>query len=197
MIESYPLSYPIDYPRTKSPKRSRYSEKLSVAAARDELLNQLRMLGAKSIVISTNVPLRKDGLLYSNTRVDDCGVAVYFNYNNAPTVLCCDRWNRVQDNLHAIERTVDAIRQMDRDGVSEMLKRAFTGFKALPQNAGQGSEAWWIVLGIKSDAIESEITSAYRKLIKEKHPDVNNGDSTQFIIIQKAYEIAIAERGNK
>jgi hypothetical protein len=194
MIESYPLHYPLEYPRTKLPKRSRFNDKLSIAFARDELLNQLRMLKAKEVIISTNIPLRRDGLPYSNIKVDDMGVAVYFIYNQSNTVLCCDLWNRVQDNLHAIERTVNAIRQMERDGVSEMLKRAFTGFKALPEHAGEGNAAWWVVLGIESNSTKDQIKTAYRKLSMEQHPDKNNGAYDKFIITQKAYEEAISEK---
>lgn len=47
--------------------------------ARDQLLAELRLLGAKGLVVSTNVELRLDGLPYSESRhIADPGVAVYF-----------------------------------------------------------------------------------------------------------------------
>lgn len=192
MIEAYPLTWPVDYPRTKKTIRSRFSNKLTIASTRDRLLDELRMLKTSGVIISTNIPLRKDGLMYSNFRTDDCGVAVYFEYAKHPTVLCCDKWDRLQDNLHAIERTVNAMRQLERDGVSDMLKRAFVGFKAIPENCGTASPAWWMVLMVDSNAGKDEINTAYRKLCKQYHPDYNNDNSEQFLIIQKAYEQALA-----
>lgn len=48
------------------------------------------------------------------------------------------------------------------------------------------------VLGVKRDATEKEIRSAYRKLARKYHPDVNPGDSTaeqRFKQINSAYEV--------
>jgi hypothetical protein len=41
-------------------------------------MEELRRLGATNIVVSTNVPVKADGLLYAdNKRLDDPGIAVY------------------------------------------------------------------------------------------------------------------------
>lgn len=88
-------------------------------------------------VLSSNIELRRDGLPYANRpEPDDPGVAVYFMYDGEPRVFCCDKWDRVQDNMHAIGNTIGAIRGMDRWGVSDMLPRIFRGFQALPDVGG-------------------------------------------------------------
>jgi hypothetical protein len=45
------------------------------------LLNEIKLLGGRLPVISTNVRLRRDGLPYANDHVpDDKGAAVYFQF---------------------------------------------------------------------------------------------------------------------
>lgn len=191
MIEAYPLTWPVDFPRTKNPQRSRFSSKLTVGASRDALLAELRLMKTTNIIISSDVPIKKDGMLYATYKVKDSGIAVYFTYKNSPTVLCCDKWNTIQDNLHAIERTVNALRQLERDGVSDLLNRVFTGFKALPQNAGEGNASWWIVLGLTTEATKDDVRRAFTKLSFQYHPDHNNGNAEHFLTIKKAYEIGM------
>lgn len=51
---------------------------------------------------------------------------------------------------------------------------------------------YYKVLRVSQDASRSEIRSAYRRLARRKHPDVNNGDaqaSREFAHIAKAYKV--------
>lgn len=54
MIEAYPLSWPQGYPRSARREHSRFQT--SMANARDGLLEELRLMGARQIIISTNIP---------------------------------------------------------------------------------------------------------------------------------------------
>ncbi|MCC5640283.1 hypothetical protein LC593_31510 [Nostoc sp. CHAB 5844] len=97
---AYPLEWAIMYPRTQQNQREVARFEVSFSVARDDLLNELRLLGAKNIIISSNVQLRRDGLLLANFKEPtDPGVAVYFNIEDKNYALCCDRWNKVKDNL--------------------------------------------------------------------------------------------------
>src|SRR5262245_22672005 len=70
------------------------AESLTVAEALARLLAELERLGVARLVISTNVPVRNDGLPYSTAREpQDPGVAVYFTRSRKPYVLACDRWD--------------------------------------------------------------------------------------------------------
>ena len=84
-IEAYPLHWPIGYPRTEKQQTSRFKYSLTIAQARESVLEELRLLGASNVIISTNVPVKKDGFLYASTRkIDDNGVAVYFSLKGNP-----------------------------------------------------------------------------------------------------------------
>ena len=50
---------------------------------------------------------------------------------------------------------------------------------------------YYQILGIKKDASDSEIKSAYRKLARKYHPDVNKTKEaeTKFKDINEAYEV--------
>src|SRR5690349_20455576 len=128
-IEKYPLQWPQGYQRKKYPESSRFGNR-SFAAVRDELFHELDLLldwqERKTVVLSTNIPLRLDGIPYAGYRQpEDKGVAVYFQYKKESVVLCCDEWNKIEHNILAIAKTVNAMRGIERWGVSEFLKHAF------------------------------------------------------------------------
>lgn len=184
MIEAYPLCWPAGQPRTNYPLRARF--KISFAGARDSVISQVRKLGGSQIIISTNIPLKKDGFPYASYKTPtDQGVAVYFIYDREQMVFACDKWKDLSDNMQAIAKSIEAIRGLDRWGVSEMLKRAFTGFKSLPVTTIKRD--WNEVLGVEPRASWGEIVEAWKKKIKEAHPDVG-GSHEAFIEVQDAYE---------
>lgn len=170
MAEAFPLSWPVGWPRTKTPTSSRFD--VSFAAARDGLFDQLRLLGAKLPVLSTNVPLRRDGLPYANQpEPTDRGAAIYFVLSGKSMVFACDRWDRVKDNVRALEKTIEAIRGIERWGASDMLERAFSGFVAL---AAPGTKKTWReVFGFHDIQMPSaaELNRTWRDLAARRHPD--------------------------
>lgn len=153
-VEAFPLQWPTGRPRTPSHQRTparfkkvvnkgtrqvdgstapyTYNAPLSVAQARDRLFAELDRMGARHIVISTNLALRNDGLPRSNqAEPADPGVAVYFTIGGQPRCLSCDRWNKVAGNMAALAAHVDAMRGQMRWGVAS-AEQMFAGFKALP-----------------------------------------------------------------
>lgn len=185
---AYPLHWPAGQPRSKRRQRAAFQVP-SFAVARDELLNELRLMGTKYPVISTNISLRLDGLPYANqAQPDDRGVAVYFLYKNSSHVFACDRWNKVHDNIRAVARTIQAIRGIARWGTTDMMERAFTAFAALPASA----EDWRTVLGLGVDATLEECKAAHRKLAFENHPD-QGGRADEMAKVNDAYANAQRE----
>ena len=76
-VTAYPLQWPSAWPRTTHPQPAKFKTPFSYA--RDQLYRELDLLGATNIVISSDMMVRLDGLLYVKQRApDDRGVAVYF-----------------------------------------------------------------------------------------------------------------------
>lgn len=186
----FPLSWPAGWPRTprhKQTRNERFMRNLSVARATDAVLDEVRSLGGRGVVISTNLELKRDGLPYSNRRApDDPGAAVYFRLKDKPLVLACDRWDRVEQNLWAIAKHIDALRGQERWGVGTVAQ-AFAGYTALPDH--NGKRPWWEVLGVPSNASISEVQAQFRNLAALNHPD-RGGDTERMAEINAAYEEA-------
>lgn len=174
-IQAYPLQWPAGRQRRRYRQHAQFGTRhgLTLGKARDELFRQIKLLGGKMPILSSNLELRLDGLPYANQRQpDDPGVAVYFTYKGKQHCFACDVWHKVEDNVFAIAKTIDALRGIERWGTGDMLERAFMGFEALPQ-----PEQWFQVLGVSAHATEQEIDAAYRRLAMEHHPDRGgNGD---------------------
>lgn len=192
LLERFPLTWPERQRRTTSRRRAPFQ--VGFAAARDHLLKQLALLGAREVVISSNVPLRRDGLPQADAREPaDPGVAVYFERlvgkEWTPFVVACDAYNRVQANLRAVGLTVEALRSIARYGATEMLEQAFKGFASLP--AREADPPWWVVLGVEAGARADVVRDAYWALALAHHPD-RGGDVARMAQINRAYESAKA-----
>lgn len=192
MTDANPLAWPAGWPRSENPKRSAFQT--PGGRATQNLLTQLSRMGATDVVISSNVMLRRDGLPYANQRKpEDTGVAVYFTLKGQQQCIPCDRWNSVDDNIHAIGLTVEALRGLERWGAKEMVDAAFSGFKALPApSPGSLDQGWWTVLGLTQNASRQDVEMAYRQLVKKHHPDVG-GDPDLFKRLTAAYRQGIID----
>lgn len=230
-IPAYPLQWPAGWKRTTldASTRARFGKsqntygsytsrgELSVAQATDRVMGELRRMGVPdySLIISSNVQLRRDGLPRSGQRdPEDPGVAVYWRdgtHEGWPMrCMAIDRYDRVADNLAAVAATLDAMRAIERHGGAAILDRAFTGFVALEHQASD----WWDVLGWPSRAAVAQAAAAlakssmvpparceeglvldrYRKLRAKSHPD-RGGDAAAFDAIQTAWADFCRERG--
>lgn len=191
---AYPLAWPLARPRTAHRPVNR-SFKASFAGARDECLRQVRLLGGRGCVVSTNVPLKRDGFPSSvkwGETTADPGVAVYFLRDGRELCFACDRWLHVQDNMHAICLTIEALRGIARWGTGDMMEAAFRGYAALPERS-EASE-WWRPLGVAMNASEEQVREAYRLLVKKHHPDAG-GDAELFARVRAAWEEFQRQKG--
>lgn len=190
--EAYPLSWPDGTPRATSRKKSPFST--GFGAARNKLFANLKMLNAQGVVVSTNIPLLKNGQPRANIAPvgGDPGVAVYFRRKDEPYVFACDRWQSATDNVYAVALTLEALRGIERWGASDMLKRAFEGFKGLPAVA---TFAWRDVLRVNEGASLEDAESLYKTLARKFHPDGSSPNPEEFDRLNKARDAARQEFG--
>jgi hypothetical protein len=180
-MQAYPLQWPGGRPRTTYPQASRF--KTAFTKVKRQCVAEIAALGGKDAIISTNIPTRQDGLPYSNYRIpQDKGVAVYFTLKGKQMCFACDRWDKVEDNLQAIHKTIEALRGIERWGSGSMVEQAFTGFLALPAPRSAHE-----VLGVALGAGEDEIRKAYRDKVKIHHPDAG-GSAAAMQEITSAYQ---------
>lgn len=192
--EAYPLCWPLGKQRTKWRDRARFDTQFG--KTRDALLREIKLLGGSNIIISSNIPVRNDGLPYSHLRTvnGDPAIAVYFTRKQKQMCFACDRWDSPEDNLHAITLTISALRGITRWGTGDMMEATFTGFAALPEKTSGSS--WWEVLGVPINATREQARTAYTLLVKKHHPDVLGGNAEMFRRVQEAWEHCERTNGN-
>lgn len=213
--EAFPLQWPGGWKRTGqySRTRARFSKQtfvdrgvneqgqrmghhtkgsISIAEGTDRVLRALNTMGYRqSVIISSNLMLRNDGLPRSGQREpDDPGVAVYWGVGQKSRCIAVDQYDRVADNLAAIAATLEAMRAIERHGGAAILERAFTGFTALPAPAAP--EQPWQTLGLPdSHQSREQIEEAYRRLAMKHHPD-RGGDANEMARINTARDMLLS-----
>lgn len=115
---------------------------------------------------------------------------IYDRFIRSQPSLCCDKWTDIEANIRALSMSIDAMRGLDRWGVSEILKRVFTGFKALPEKVE--AKPWWEVLQCTARASKDDIKKAYWRLAKIHHPD-NGGSPQAFSELSDAYQFGMSQ----
>lgn len=189
--KSFPLAWPDGWRRTDEDKRKQHANFGTMFSRdRDSILRRLNKRGANA-VITSDLPLRNDGLPYADARCADPGIAVYwYEFDHAPggnwkeRVLACDYWRSITQNIRAVSLTVEAICGIERWGCTEIVERAFAGFAALPA-AGETSRrrTWREIFNMDNEvmtAIERDeqlviVKSRFRKAMSENHPDKGGG----------------------
>jgi hypothetical protein len=191
--------------RTRYPGRSKFR-----AGHNDtlELLDrELRHLAAKNVVIQADCDksqIRMDGMLYSGARLRTGGVILTFDSKLGPLSYPCDKYSDWHDNLRAIALSLEALRAVDRYGVTRRAEQ-YKGWTRLPAPAEANGFATLedaarflcetflgpspafaedTVAKLLSDVEEFRL--CYRGAAQILHPDRNSGDDTKFKRLQKA-----------
>lgn len=179
MTEAYPLSWPEGWPRTRNRKRGKFGS--NFGRSRDMLLNELRLLGvrAETVVVSSWLPLRRDGLPYAEQArrtLDDPGVAVYFTFKGKQMAMARDAYDTPFDNLHSLKIAIQHLRGLERHGGGTMMERAFSGFTTLA--APGATKHWREIIGVPPGvAVTREIVEQkYRERAKRAHPDAGGSE---------------------
>jgi hypothetical protein len=196
VAESYPLQWPEGWPRTQYTHRGKSRFGGQTYNQIKELHRQLRLLGASNVVISSNVPVRNDGLPYADAakrRYDDPGVAVYFTLKGKPLSMARDKYWTPWENMRSLVLTIDGLRSMERHGGSTMMERAFSGFAAIAP-----PDDCWKILSIDKyitaqklpDHRRAYVMDAFRIAAREGH-----GNGVDMDRLVKARDEALKQLG--
>lgn len=168
----------------------------------DRELRHLRAKGAELLVAIDAAQFRNDGRPYANAKAAHPGVILSFEIPKIGHVSYpCDKYTRWEDNLRAIAAALEALRLVDRHGVTRSGEqyRGFLAIEATAAPAGFTSldDAWsWLLRLIGSDATVRNPETArgvLRAAQRRAHPDAG-GDAATFQRVSLA-EAKLREEG--
>lgn len=192
-----------DWPGDREKKRQRARFDSSYAQTLTLLADELRRLAARQVVIQAGFAahdIRNDGWPRSNAKTPaDPGVILSFESKHGPLSYPCDRFTDWQDNLRAIALSLQALRAVDRYGVTRRAEQ-YRGWTQLPPPPPSATSlfatrieaATWLAakshwpyklddLLIKADAVDIAVRMARRRL----HPDFG-GSHDEYVRIDEA-----------
>lgn len=168
-----------------------------------ELSRELRTLSAKRIVLEADFrqrDIRVDGLPRADARTASPGVVLAFESKHGPVQYPCGAFIDWRDNVRAISLSLEALRRVDRYGVSKRGEQ-YRGWLALPAGADDTfgihtEEQAWAALadaaGVPRDTSplmgglsENEVV---KRALFATHPD-RGGNPEAFRKVQRAREV--------
>lgn len=180
-----------------------------------QLQTELRQLSTRAASISVDVGergVRNDGQLRADARADHPGVILTIDSRQHGTlVYATDRFRSWQDNLRAIVLGLEALRRVERYGISERGQQ-YAGFKELgtgiamagPAMTMERAAEYLILHGevedappgdvealLPGDPLQREIVEGYyRRAARRLHPDVG-GDASAFDLARRARDLLL------
>jgi hypothetical protein len=192
---------PIDsWPGNKTVRRRRGLFKSTVDSTYRLLDRELTHLGARRLVIQADCDrrmIRQDGLLRSDARLNGPGIIVSFDSRHGPVRLPCDTFQHWDDNLRAIALALEALRAVDRYGVTRRGEQ-YQGWTALPAPDASGprtvEDAQRLChrfIGGRATFLDREDTErTLRECEMATHPD-RGGNAADFKLVQRARAILL------
>lgn len=186
---------------TRSRRRSPFEATLS--ATQDLLTRELRALNAKTVVIQLAIgemDLRNDGLPRASSRPEHPGVILSLESPYGPLSYPCDQFGDWQSNLRAIALALEALRKVDRYGVTKNGEQ-YKGWRQLGAGGTTSKDeaAYFIARSAWPNEREENLREWYRRLVFEPdmltktyrlaatklHPDAG-GQAADFQRLQEA-----------
>lgn len=161
----------------------------------DLLDRELFQLGARDVVIQgyfARGDIRMDGFLRAGSRPTAPGIIVSFKAKGADLSFPCDTFRQWKDNLRAIALALEALRKVERYGVTRQNEQ-YKGWAKLPPAPDRmRPEDALVFLSIHStggDITADTAKSAYRAAAARLHPDnQHTGNPHLFTLLVQAKE---------
>lgn len=156
-ITVWPGKLAVPYTRQRARFNTRWSETLML------LDRELRHLGARDLVFFMAYrpgDIRLDGQPRATARPDHPGVIVAFQSRYGPLQYATDTYLDWQDNVRAIALGLEALRKVDRYGISKRGEQ-YTGYRALTAAPGddiatvEDAMAWVAKFGGVNEALKA------------------------------------------
>lgn len=184
------------WPVTARRKPSQFSAPMRNTASL--LATELRHLQARDTILRLDIregDIRQDGAPYARAVTGSPAVVVQFDTPTGPLAFPCDRFTTWQDNLRAVALALEALRRVDRYGVTARAEQ-YTGFRAIEAapSAAFGSRQLaraylWRAAGLKGafGLDEASDEKLGRLAQGATHPD-RGGDAVEFARVRSAID---------
>lgn len=153
----------------------------------DLLERELSHLGAKLVVLQIAISeddLRIDGKLRAAARPSHPGVVLAFQSKFGPLKYASDEFLSWRDNLRAIALSMEALRKVDRYGVSKRGEQ-YMGWRAIPASTDPADA---IQTREQAEAILAQFGGDWKAAVRATHPD-SGGDEAEFRKVMRAKEL--------
>jgi hypothetical protein len=182
----------VDWPGGLTPPhRRRYSQfGASMSSTLETLRRELGELGAKNVVMQIALreqDFRIDGYPRANSRPEHPGVILSMDTQHGPLSYPCDTFTDWHDNLRAIALALEALRKVDRYGVTRRGEQ-YAGFKAIGSGIAMpaqmtADEAMRVLLA--AAGVDEVDERTFRLAQRSTHPDYD-GTAEEFDRVMQA-----------
>ncbi|QIG59059.1 DnaJ-like chaperonin [Microbacterium phage RubyRalph] len=185
-----------DWPGAMTPRRRVSPFRANLSSTLTLLRRELRELGAENIEMLIAIPpgaFRLDGRPYANAKPEHPGIILSFDVKAGHLSYPSDAFTTWQDNLRAVALSLDALRKVDRYGVTKHGEqyRGFLAIEAVPSGewastalAREFIETYISGLGVTTKL--GDIAFQLKQAKRLSHPDLPSGDPETFRKVMSA-----------
>lgn len=174
-----------EWPGALTPRRKPSNFASTMTSTLETLGRELRALEGKDVRLQVAIPasqFRLDGFPRSTAKAEHPGIILTLQSKHGPLSYPCDRFTSWEDNLRAIALGLEALRKVDRYGVTKGGEqyRGFLAIEATAMPAGFRSvgDAEIFIMDLLGDAdLDSMGPAAVMRAAKRAaHPDTGGSD---------------------
>ncbi len=174
-LRFHPLAEWSAKPTPAAQRKSRWTFRASWNDTLSLLEDELMKLRAQDVVVSAALrpeDIRIDGWPRSGASPTHPGIILSFASSHGPLRYLTDRYEFWQHNLRAIALGLQALRAVDRYGITERGEQ-YVGWKAIPASTGNGQAPLALLRNLVglTEGHEADARVIYRQALKRAHPD--------------------------
>lgn len=177
----------VEWPGAMTKARGSSSFSSTLSSTMLTLRRELRELQAKDVLLQIAIPrekFRQDGYPYAGSKPAHPGIILTLQSQHGPLSYPCDTYATWEENLRAIALALEALRKVDRYGVTKRGEQyrgflAIEGATAMPAGFSSAEAAWDYLSDIADLAGDVDEGLVLRTAKRRAHPDTG-GDAETF-----------------